>query len=88
MQKMMEQSHIKVFKIIAEEEYASRDKASVCWRKSLFAESLVIVLNTLTPPDLPGPALARSVCFQQTQYFLRLEMNTQLEDLESLENQA
>ena len=69
MQKMMEQSHIKVFKIIAEKEYASRDKSSVCWRKSLFAESLVIVLNTLTPPDLPGPALARSVCFQQTQYF-------------------
>ena len=61
MQKMMEQSHIKVFKIIAEKEYGSRDKASVCWRKSLFAESPVIVLNT--PTSRPGPALAHTVCF-------------------------
>ena len=56
MQKMMEQSHIKVFKIIAQKEYGSRDKAEclleeklVCWK------SFVIVLNTPTSPPCPGP---------------------------------
>ena len=52
----MEQSHIKVFKIIAQKEYGSRDKAEclleeklVCWK------SFVIVLNTPTSPPCPGP---------------------------------
>ena len=40
MQKMMEQSHIKVFKIIAEKEYARRDKSS-----AVFAGGKVYLLK-------------------------------------------
>ena len=35
MQKMMEQSHIKVFKIIAQKEYGSRDKAECLLEEKL-----------------------------------------------------
>lgn len=51
MQKMMEQSHIKVFKIIAEKEYGRPDKSSAVFAggKVYLLRSLVIVLNTPTP---------------------------------------